>query len=266
MQKEWKEEELNFIKENYIKMSVREIANYLGRSYSSIENKKGRLGLKGERKYNYDMDFFKRPLDEFSAYWLGFIYADGYISSPKEFAIQLKRDDFEHLKKLNVCLKGNIPVTFFEKEPRYIKNKLTGKSYLCQIRIFNKEMVLDLNKLGVYPKKSFTIKFPTFNDDWLTWCFIRGYFDGDGSIYFDKGRNQLKGKITSGSLDFKNGFSEFLNRFNIKTFVTKEGFDCGITGKESHRIFFYNLYNNANIYLDRKYKKYQTYKHLLWPQ
>lgn len=263
MQQEWNKKEIDFVKENHTKMSVNEMAIYLGRTHSSVENKKGKLGLKGERKYTFNIDFFKPPLTEFSAYWLGFISADGYISSPKELAIQLKDTDYEHLKKFNKCLNGNIPVTFFEKKPRVICGKLTGTSYLAQIRVFSKELVLDLNNLGVYPKKSFTLGFPNLESDFLTWCFVRGYFDGDGSIYYDKNRKQLKAKITSASPAFKNGFSEFLKRFGIKTFMGKEkNIDCGITGKESHKIFFSNLYDDAEMFLDRKYKKYKTYKHL----
>ena len=262
MQSEWKKEEIDFVLENHPKMSIKEMAKQLGRSESSVENKRCKLGLKNERKYMFNINFFKTPLNEFSAYWLGFICADGYISSYKEVAIQLQKDDFEHLKKFNKCLNGNIPITFFEKKPRYIKEKFTGISYLCQIRIFSKEMVSDLNLLGVYKNKSLDINFPELDNDYLIWCFIRGYFDGDGSIYYDKRSNQLRAKITSGSINFKKSFQEFLNKYNIKTFISKEGFDCGLTGKESHRIFFSNIYNNANIFLDRKYKKYKKYKHL----
>lgn len=257
---EWTEEEINFVKENHLRMSVLEIANKLGRTHSSVENKKGKLGLKGERKHQFNYDFFKAPFDECSAYWLGFIYADGYISSYKELAIQLKSDDFEHLKKFNICLNGNIPVTFFDKQPRYIKGKYTGVSHLCQIRIFSKEMVSDLDALGVHMKKSNNIEFPFFEDSWLEWSFFRGYFDGDGSIYYDKRSNQLRAKITTGSESFRTSASNFLESHGIKTYIN--GLDCGITGKESHRILFGNMYDHATIYLDRKYKKYINYRHL----
>ena len=262
-QKEWKKEEIDFVLKNHPKMSIKEMAEYLGRTQSSVENKRCKLGLKNERKYNFDIDFFKSPLNEFSAYWLGFIYADGYISSHKELAIQLQKDDFEHLKKFNKCLGGNIPVTFLEKNPRYIKGKFTGISYLCQIRIFSTELVFDLNLLGIHKNKSLDIEFPKLENDYLTWCFIRGYFDGDGSIYYDNTRNMLRGKITCGSPDFIESFREFLKKFNINTYVSKDKLDCGISGKESYKNFYSNLYDNANIFLDRKYKKYQKYKHLL---
>lgn len=261
---EWSQEEIDFVKENHIKMSVNEIANVLNRTHSSVENKKSKLGLKGERKYIFNMDFFENPLNEISAYWLGFIGADGYIASHKEMAIQLKSDDYEHLKKFNKSLNGNIPVTFFEKKPRIICGKPTGVSNLCQIRIFSKKIVSDLNILGVHSNKSLDFQFPNLESESLMWAFIRGYFDGDGSLYYDKTRNQLRAKITSGSKFFRESFSDFLKKFGIKTYITGEGegFDCGITGKESTRIFLSKIYDDSDIYLDRKYKKYQNYKHL----
>jgi DNA-binding transcriptional regulator WhiA len=258
--KDWTEIEVGFIKENHEKLSIKEIAEYLGRTHSSVENKTHKLGLKADRKYSFNTDFFKNPLNEYSAYWLGFIYADGYLSH-KELGIQLQKDDHEHLKKFNKCLNGNIPVTFLEKQPRYIKEKHTGTSYLCSIRVFSTEVTKDLNNLGATPKKSMIIDFPSLDNDYLTWCFIRGFFDGDGSIYYDKLRNEFRGKVTSGSPKFLKSFSEFLNKFGIRTYITD--LDCGISGKESHRIFFSNIYENANIYLDRKYKKYQNHKYLL---
>jgi len=264
MQTMWNKDEEDFLFRNHESMSVQEIADILKRSHSSVENKKSKMGLKGVRKYNFNFDFFKYPLNEVSAYWLGFISADGYISSNKEFAIQLKEDDFEHLKKFNKDLSGNIPVTFSKKKERYICGKVTPESKLCQIRIFSTQMVSDLANLGVYANKSKTIRFPRFLDDKMTWCFLRGYFDGDGSIYYDLSSNQLRAKITSGSKDFRDGFCEFLKRFGIKTYVTEQGsgLDCGVTGKECHKIFFSNLYDNSSVFLDRKYKKYKKYKHL----
>jgi intein/homing endonuclease len=249
-------------------MSNREMAVYLGRTNSSVENKKGRLGLKGERKYQYDYDFFSSPLTEYSAYWIGFIAADGYVSDDgKAVGITLKKDDFEHLKKFNKCLGGNIPTTFRTRKSSDYNGKTFPVREQCTIRIYNKEMVKDLNAYGIVPRKSLVLKFNNFESDYLTWCYIRGYFDGDGSVYYDKRSNQLRTKITSGSLDFRKSFCEFLNKFGIKTYMTGqgEGLDCGITGKESTRIFLSKMYDNSSIHLDRKYKKYQNYK-CLWLQ
>lgn len=262
--RDWTKEEVDFVKENHINMSVNEIALRLGRTHSSVENKKGKLGLKGERKYNFNMEFFESPLNEISSYWLGFIGADGYISSHKEFSIQLKSTDYEHLKKFNKSMGGNIPVTFFEKKPGMIDGKPIPACKICQIRIYSTKMVSDLINLGILPNKSLIFKFPNLDNEALMWSFIRGYFDGDGSVYYDERSNQLRTKITSGSKVFREGFSDFLKPYGIKTYMTAkgDGLDCGITGKESTRIFLSKMYDNSNMHLDRKYNKYQNYKYL----
>ncbi len=261
MQKEWGVKEIDFLKNNYAKMSYREIGNFLKRTQSSVENKAHKLGINREKKYNLNINFFKPPLTEFSAYWLGFIAADGYVSqNSKEVSIELKKDDYEHLKKFNKHLQGNMFIKYRTRNPRYIKGKYTGQSELCEITVYSKPLVLDLNSLGICPRKSLIIQFQDLKDDSLTWSYIRGFFDGDGSIYYDKRSNQLRCKIACSSPVFIEGFQNFLNRFNIKTY--KDGEGCGITGKESTRIFLSKMYDNANVYLDRKYKKYQNYKYL----
>jgi len=259
-QKTWSKKEIDFLIVNHENVSFKNIAKKLGRTYSSVKNKSQKLGLIRDRKYQYDFNFFKKPLKEESAYWLGFIYADGWVSG-KEIGIELKSTDFKHLKKFNISLNGNIPVTFREKEERYIKGKLARKSKLCKIRLYNVSMIYDLNALGVFSNKSLCAKFPIFDDEKIQWHFLRGHFDGDGSISYDKRSNQLRVKIDSGSNEFKKEYANFLKKYGIKTFFSGETV-CGITGKDSTKNFLLNIYNNATIYLDRKYEKYKTYKYL----
>jgi hypothetical protein len=65
MANKWTEEEIKFIKDNYLAMSDNEISNYLGtHSKNSVETKRKRLGLlypNNNRKYN-----FQTVLDEFA--------------------------------------------------------------------------------------------------------------------------------------------------------------------------------------------------------
>lgn len=266
MQKEWNKKEIEFLVKNYEKMSYREIGKFLGRTRSSIANKAHKLGILQEKKYKFNADFFKNPLNEYSAYWLGFISADGYISKDnKELGITLKASDCEHLKKFNKDIEGNIPVTIRTRKQTSYMGKNIPERDQCEIRVYSKDFVRDLCLYGIVPRKSLILEFPKIEDSDLMWHYIRGYFDGDGSIYYDKNSNQLRTKITCGSSLFVKGFREYLDKYNIKTYVSSGGIDCGITGKESTRILLSNMYDNASIYLERKYKKYQNYKYL-WLQ
>lgn len=261
MQKEWTEKEIEFLLTNYEKMSYKNIGKELKRSQSSVENKAHKIGVKQNKKYHFNSEFFKPPLNERSAYWIGFIAADGFVSEDgKELSIELIKSDDMHLKKFNKDLRGNIPVFYKTKKPRYIKGKYTGESEICKIRVYNKLLVSDLNFLGIFPRKSLSIKFQNLKNDLLTWSYIRGFFDGDGTLYYDKRSNQLRCKVSCSSPDFREEFQVFVNKLGIKTYEDDGG--VGITGKECTRMFLSNIYDNATIYLDRKYKKYQNYKYL----
>lgn len=56
-------------------------------------------------------------------------------------------------------------------------------------RIHNTKLVRQIINLGCFPRKSLTLKFPTFDivpEQYMS-HFIRGYFDGDGSV--SEGKN-----------------------------------------------------------------------------
>ena len=260
-QKMWSEEEIQFLKENHEEMAFRDIAKHLNRTYSSIENKSHQLGLARKEKYTFNRSFFKRPLSEDSAYWFGFICADGYISGEMDIGIGLKKSDASHLKKFNSALQGNIPVTFRKRGERKIGTKILPPTEFAEIRIYSKEILQDLLNLGVIYRKSLTLEFPKFENEQLLWHFIRGFFDGDGSTYYDKRSKQLRAKFTCGSESFRKSLSEILVAYGIKNYTS--GIDVGITGKESHSIFYNLLYDNAHIYLDRKFALYKQYKNKL---
>lgn len=93
----WTNEDLNFLKENFNKYTKKELAKMLNKSDNAIQIKANRLGLKREGKYYYDKKYFKDILTSNQAYWLGFMYADGYVTSNKNktkytVGIELNKD------------------------------------------------------------------------------------------------------------------------------------------------------------------------------
>ena len=58
-----------------------------------------------------------------------------------------------------------------------------------QFRTHNKRIIEVLTKLGVVPKKSLILEFPTWLHPSTYSHFIRGVFDGDGSLYLYERRN-----------------------------------------------------------------------------
>jgi dUTP pyrophosphatase len=110
-------------------------------------------------------------------------------------------------------------------------------------------MVFDIcNWLDISPgKKSEVVNFPRFNKDTITWAFIRGYFDGDGHVAsFENKKSYPICGITSNSKSMLDGLSTFISIKHSRTKTTIEF--SGVNAID----FLSNLYDNANIYLNRK--------------
>lgn len=254
MRQQWKEEEIKFLIENYKTKTNKEIAEVLGRTVDAVKIKAHKLGIKSS-KYYYDEDYFKEINTEEKAYWLGFIYADGYISHSnnygKEFGIELQSRDINHLKKFNKSINGNIEVKKFKK-----KCNLNNKTYnMCSIRIYKKRFVENLEKLGITENKTFNIEFPNIDKN-LIRHFIRGYFDGDGCVTVSN--KYIRYDFTSGNILFLEKLRDILYENNIKSYICKEKentYRLRIGGMLNCDIFYNYLYKDSNIYLDRKFNK-----------
>lgn len=262
----WTPEELEFLRKNFLIMSQAEISEKLGRTKNAVQVKANKIGLKKPEKYFYNRNFFECINTEEKAYWLGFIYADGYICQSKdnnELGIELKKSDFEHLKKFNKSIEGNVEVTFRQRK----QNININSEGICSIRLYSKKIVDDLVSQGVKFRKSSTIEFPLLNDKKLMIAFIRGFFDGDGCIMRNKNRECIAVNFTCSSINFIQNLREWLySEIGISSYIVKEKRrenniivakkDCYrlyIQGLENAYIFCSLLYNDATIYLDRKY-------------
>ena len=163
-------------------MPLQKIADRYNVSRESITNFAKRNGWYGLRKdspkaiYSVDAGYFDDIDSNKKAYWLGFIAADGNIRQDYLcLSIELAISDREHLVKFQQDINTNAPIK--DSFRKY------SSSY---IRINNKQICLALSKYGIIPNKSLSF---VIHKELLPSCFIRdfirGYFDGDGSIYQD---------------------------------------------------------------------------------
>lgn len=265
----WTQEDIDFIKENYRKMSVTEIARILNRTPNAVKLKAQRNGLK-KSPYNCEYDFFKNIDTEEKAYWLGFICADGYVSINEKtnsgyVCIELQASDVNHLRKFNKSIGGNYEITFRDRPCLLHGSEKLHTS--CGIRIGSIDMANDMRNLGVCKDKTYTLQLPTIQND-LMKHFIRGFFDGDGCIYYHKSKGVVKHtrcNFDSVSYDFLEQLREFLYSQGINSYfsVLREAdeqyatsYRLQIAGVEYTEKFLHYIYDNATIYLDRKYQRY----------
>lgn len=121
-------------------------------------------------KYRDLDDSFLDVIDtEFKAYLLGWIASDGTLAKNNEISIGLHPKDAEilHVLKDEIC--PSLPV----RPGRLVNLTLSSKRM--------HEAALGWLKIE-RGKKDRVVSFPDLKSDDLKWAFVRGVFDGDGSI------------------------------------------------------------------------------------
>lgn len=262
----WTNDEIIYLKSNYYKYTKKELAKQLNKTENAIQVKARRVGLKKKSKYYYRKEYFDNIKTPNQAYWLGFIYADGYVSQEKKkpstytVGIEVSLKDKKHLQNFNNDICGNIGIT-----TRHRKNNYHGKNIegdLCVIRMYCSEMAQDLIGHGCCLNKSLIKGCPVGVPAAYMRDFIRGYFDGNGSIAYSLNKkvmkSYLKVTIESGSKNFVEWLSTYLLNKKIVNNFYKDGERCfklQIASKSAKHFLGY-IYDNSERYLNRKYEKY----------
>lgn len=233
----------------------KDIANQLGITRRTLYNKMEKFGLRLDTSPRFNVNVFDIIDCEEKAYWLGFLYADGYVSSiHKQVEISLKGEDIGHLIKFSKFLQDD------RKNPvKVSKVRIGEKSFSrCRYIIGDDHFHQRLCELGCIPKKSLTLTFPDkniFTDESLIYDFIRGYVDGDGSLSnTSTGRLQID---IIGTVDFLTSIKEIFPEFGgIYTDKRNHNVHSIVCSANNADRIAKRLYETATIYLDRKYKKF----------
>lgn len=239
-------------------MTIMEVAKQLQIRRDVVYDILHQNGITDVRSYRisqkFNQNFFEKIDTEEKAYWLGFLFADGNVfikRATHRVSINIQKQDVIHLSKWHKSIGSCQNITSCGDMVRSIHH--------------SQKMCDDLIQLGCVPRKSLTLKFPDL-DSSLVKHFVRGYFDGDGCIYWHHNKNQNKGGIR---LSFV-GTDIFLNHLQWEVLFTlgsaykeiqptgnnKIAFQLIIGGYQEAQKITSWMYNGANIFLDRKYQKY----------
>lgn len=188
--------------------------------------------------------------NELDYYWAGFIAADGNISDKNDLYVCLHHKDRNHLEKLLNFLKSNHAIS-----------ENTDKYNRAQIGLrLPKQMADSLkDRFNIVPRKSLIYELPNINDSDNFRHYVRGYFDGDGSICESfSNKNSTTASLyatVTGSKSFINSLFETLpfkgsvqERENVSTLKYNTN---------SARDFLDYIYKNSSVYLDRKMLLYR---------
>lgn len=265
-------EEIDSIIENYVgkKKSINVLRKQFKLQFKDIKNiliehnVMPRTHRDSRKKYEYNEDYFSTINTPEKAYWLGFIYADGFITKKTNgnpvFGLTLAEK--EPLIKLNRCLNSNKPIGEYKKRG-YKKDGYEYKLAFC-----SEKLVSDLEKWGCVENKTFKLKFPSFLDENLRSHFIRGFFDGDGSVFLHIIKHNNNEYIALGVTicGIKNFLYDLSKYINTETCIYKDKrkiTDCySIKLLSNIRClhFYHYIYKNAgDMYLTRKRDKFENF-------
>lgn len=219
-----------------------------------------------KRKYPLREDFLDKIDCEEKAYFLGIIYADGYNNTDRgSISLGLKESDRDVLDKLSGLIQPSKPLQFINYKEQNTKGYKNSKNQY-RLVISSRRLSKRLSQLGCPKAKTHRLHFPSNEHipNHLIHHFVRGYFDGDGSI----NSGERKYFAIVGTVDFLDGLQELLVK-ELKFSKTKlivrhperNNNIAALTkcGRNQCIVFRDWLYKDAHIYLERKKKVFDTY-------
>lgn len=240
MRKKWTSEEDQILRDNRGKLSAKDLGILLNRSTGSVSNRICVLRL--PRFWNYkhyvNHDFFEHLTEE-SAYWLGFIFADGCVRPELNMlVVQIQLKDKPHLELLHSKIGGSIKVNPSSK------NSAT-------LSVSSKKIIKDLISYGCTKAKSLTLQFPDLPLNLIP-SFIRGYLDGDGCIFNCHGALAFNILGTKSFLERLNEYLPFKSNVNLKH-KSRIHVSTYYSNKAVENLNW--LYQDSNLCLHRKWSK-----------
>lgn len=140
-----------------------------------------------QRKYYVNEAFFLEQSANM-AYLLGFLASDGSVSKDRnDISLGLSSIDREILEKIQNIIGG-----------RPIDDYITAEGFSVSKLTFTSQIVKnELAKYNITPKKTFTLTPPDKLEKKYWIDYIRGYFDGDGSINYIISNKSLRWQVCS---------------------------------------------------------------------
>ena len=201
------------------------------------------------RKYTIDKNAFNE-LTEQSVYWIGFIMGDGCITKTgKELAvlnITLNEKDLTHIEKFKEFIGTDKPIRYIEKDNTQ------------SLSINSKEICDILSNFGIVNRKSYNAAEKKNIPNELEKHYWRGLIDADGHLRYDSKYDKWYIGLT-GSFTLCSQFFDYVTKvlkLDSKTSVRKvsdNGYRVEFGGKLLPLSIIKNLYEDSNIYLERKF-------------
>ncbi len=179
-------------------------------------------------RITFNRKFFSRWSSKM-AYVLGVVFTDGCLHVRKQSRKSLVRrvphlsmaqKNPELLLKVLALMECNAKL--HSRPKKKYGDRVSGAVYSFDFTCAS--IYPDLLKLGLSSKKSLDIEFPDIPDEYVR-HFIRGCWDGDGSIYIENRTGKLCASFVSGSEKFIEGILKALEKAGLpkRTIYVRKG-------------------------------------------
>lgn len=245
-------------------ISARKIASMVGCSYPTARKHimRHRETLRDNtnyRKYDINVNLFSiDSIDSIGHYWAGYIAADGYLRNKNGnyyLSLLVSDRDREHIELLASDLNcpTSIVRTRWSTAPRKDKSRY-GRFASVIANFSSKRLIKKLEEYGIY---KFKIGKPIkYNRD-----FLRGFFDGDGSVYIKNVPKKINKfllysphKLVLESIGDWLIEEDVIYRYSI--FRNRSIYQLHVGNKEDFIKIYNYLYKDATRFLKRKKIKF----------
>lgn len=239
------------------------VNNELKEKFRTTFHEKQYVPLENDfRKYRPDTineKYFDVIDHQDKAYLIGLFLADGNIAgNNKSFIISLQESDKNILDEIRSRIRpsGNIVLHNYNAKNSNWHNQYSfcfSSAHICRA----------LNFYGVVPNKSLVLSFPTNLPSDMYKHLFRGYLDGDGNISNNPREKRVRFVSTKSFCELSKLYIENTLCINCSirdcrcNDITKE---LMISGGNQVVRFLDWIYEDANLYIQRKYERYCSFK------
>ena len=201
------------------------------------------------------------------AYVLGFFMADGALTKNPRGSkyVDIGITDKDLLEKIRNCFGSNHKITIR-------KSSKPNQKDIFRLQIGSKTMFNSLLKFGLSPNKTFRFKLPNIPTKYFA-NFVRGYFDGDGSVWFGLSHKSRKTQTPTLQASFISGNKKFIENLakslsehlKIKGTLSYYSNAYRLIYSTTASLSLYNFMytNDNNLYLERKKKIFEKYLRMI---
>ena len=196
------------------------------------------------------------------AYLLGLLCTDGHLQALKnesKYKVMFYTSEIDEVEIIKKLIKLNFN---YNASVRARKSTLSDRPNY-EIYISSKGVCEFFHKLGVpYGAKSYDIRVPKIFANYKSrklWSYLRGVFDGDGSIIFSGAVSSFK--ISSGSRLFIDDIQKIMqgNDF-LNSYISRQNqnvWEIRINRKADLKRLYCLLYKDAEFFYPRKKSKWE---------